>query len=449
MLGQGAANQLIRDIEANVLAPAMLFQGPPASAKGTTALELGRIISCEAEASGTGGRAPWSCRCPACLRHRILIHPDLLCLGPKSFSSEIAASAAAFLRETGTEAARLLFIRSIRKLLARFNPVLWEDEPKGAKVFPLVNSLEEGLDELGSLEPNKIPSLPKLVEGLQKDAYKLESEGMAETIPIGQLRRAASWSHLAPTGRAKLLIIENADHMQDEARNSLLKLLEEPPVRFHCVLTSCRPGSLIPTIVSRLRPYRFSSRDAAVEAEVIRRVFRTEHGSAEHNSPGMIGAYLDSFLPVSGAVLDGLAALFAASVAYKAVLISKKQEQLLPRPLPEAAVLLGKYAAPKAEEAGFGRPLGNAGELAAKILEKAGNFEIRSLFSRFLCCLLEQVSNGFKCGEPSSFLPGPEYNEMWKKCINWAGTAALTYKLRPVVVLEKLFTDLSRGMADL
>ena len=444
MLGQPASLRLIEDVKSAYLAQSMLFQGPVFSGKGTSALELGRVVSCEAES------AAWNCQCPACSRHRLLMHPDLLCLGPKPFSAEITASSKAFLREEDTAdspknkngPARILFVRSVRKLLARFNPVLWEDEPKALKIFPLVNSLEDSLDELGSTET---AGLSKLVEGLLKDAYKLESEGITESIPVGQLRRAAYWSRLTPTGRSRFLIIENAERMQEASRNSLLKILEEPPPSFYCVLTSSRPGSLLPTIVSRLRPYTFYSRDAAVESEVIRRVFRAEIPCDS------ISAYLESFFPVSGAALDGLAAFFAASVAYKAILLAKKQG----RPMPAAAVLLGKYCAPKAEEAGLGRPLAETGELIAKINEKAANFELRSIFSRFLNFVLEQVSQSRKQadpdggGEASSLLPAPVYNELWIKNINWAGSAVLAYELKPAQVLEKLFADLSGGMADL
>jgi len=41
------------------------------------------------------------------------------------------------------------------------------------------------------------------------------------------------------------------------------------------------------------------------------------------------------------------------------------------------------------------------------------------------------------------------YNEVWKKCISWGETAVGSYRLSPALVLEKLFTDLSRGMAEL
>ena len=329
---------------------------------------------------------------------------------------------------------RMLFIRSVRKLLARFNPILWEDDPKAGKISPLVNSLDEDLDEL---EFSEHGSMAEITERILKSVLKLESEGLSETIPIAQLRRAALWGRLAPTGRAKMLIIENADRMQEEARNSLLKLLEEPPGRLYVALTSPRPGNLPQTILSRLRPYRFISRGAALESEVIRRVFRDD--AAASLSCG-IGLYLDSFLPVSTETMDALAAFFAASVAYKAALLIKKQG----RALPEEVVLLGKYSAPRAEAAGLGRPLGDPLAVTALVMEKTANFEMKMLFPRFLSCLLEQVSMSQK---QAPFLPPVSYNDKWKKFSNWAETAVGIYNLRPAQVLEKLFSDISRGIA--
>ncbi|MDR1803341.1 MAG: DNA polymerase III [Treponema sp.] len=462
VLGQSAVGQLIEDIRANTLSRAMLFSGPPVSGKGTAALELGRVISCEA---GDIGR--WNCACPACARHRILIHPDLLCMGRKNFSAEIAASAGAFLREatstllttlpvkTETSPCRILFIRSVRKLLARFSPVLWEDDPKASKISSLVNSLEEDLDEISSFSGGTKESFNKFVDEIKKDAFKLESEGMSETIPIAQLRRAAWWCRLAPSGNGKLLVIENADRMQEEGRNSLLKLLEEPSARLSVLLTSARPGSLLPTILSRLRPYRFNSRDAAVEADVIKRVFRDKAASEEAASTGL-EAYLDSFLPVSAVGLQALASYFAASVAHKAALLAKRGGRALSGEL----VLLGKYSAARAEAAGLGRPKDDSGPVIAVILEKADKFEVRSLFPRFLSYLLQIVSQSQSTPRqteneeavlPDSSLqiPHPSFFEMWMKGCNWAESAVGTYNLRPAPVLEKLFTDLSRGMAEL
>ena len=452
LLGQNSAGRLIDDIVSGIFAPAVLFSGPPASGKGTAVLELGRIISCEespfdilgaAQNAAAGlaadkAGAAWNCACPACARHRLLIHPDLLCLGSRQFSSEIAASARTFLRDTGNTSSRILFIRSVRKLLARFNPVLWEDDPKAGKIAPLVNSLEEDLDEMYLFSSpdtagtgNGSPELEKLCEGILKDAVKLEAEGMGETIPIAHIRRASSWCRLSPAGRGKLLVIENADLMHEEGRNSLLKLLEEPPPRVTLALTTSKPGSLLPTILSRLRPYRFAARSPETEAEVIRRVFKDDSGG---NS---ISAYLELFLPVSNETLETLAAYFASSAAYKAALICKRQS----RRIPDEVTALGKYASSIAEEAGLGRPRGDMTAITGIVLEKADNFTVRSLFSRFLFCLLEQAS---RSGARSI-----AYNEVWRKCVLWAGNAAGLYNIRPAQVLEKLFTDLSRELAGL
>jgi hypothetical protein len=89
----------------------------------------------------------------------------------------------------------------------------------------------------------------------------------------------------------------------------------------------------------------------------------------------------------------------------------------------------------------------DSGAVVALILEKADKFGVRSLFSRFLFCLLKQVSLSVQQASP--FLPGLAYSELWKRCSDWAESAVGVYNLRPAQALEKIFTDLSRGMAEL
>ncbi|MDR1352686.1 MAG: DNA polymerase III, partial [Treponema sp.] len=265
ILHQEITKQLAADIQGGRLAPALLFSGPPASGKGSSALELARILSCESEPRGS-----WNCACPGCRGHRSLVSRDLLLMGQKPFSAEISACAEAFRREPETAGVKHLFIRSLRKLLGRFSPVLWEDDPKLGKIAGLLAGLEEDLETF----ERQAGDAGKILETLVKNSMKLESEGMGEFIPIGQIRRAAYWSRLAPAGKRKCVIIENADRMQEGAKNSLLKILEEPPERVTLILTCSRPGTLLPTIRSRLRSYRFARRSAEEEIDVIRRIFR-------------------------------------------------------------------------------------------------------------------------------------------------------------------------------
>ncbi|MDR0589595.1 MAG: DNA polymerase III [Spirochaetaceae bacterium] len=452
VLGQPGIFQLARDIHAGVLAPSLLFFGPPASGKGTAALELARILSCE------NPGAPWNCSCTACFHHRTLTNPDVLLLGSRLFSAEIGAAAAAFDREPETVSVRLLFVRSVRKLLARFSPVLWEDDPLG-NLKEHILALEENLDELAIAVPPPAAgfegekaqgdAVKKITARILRTALKLEAEGISETVPVSHIRRAAYWSRLAPAGKHKLLIIENADRMQESARNSILKILEEPPGTVTILLTCARPESLIPTIVSRLRPYRFFPRDAAAEGEVIRRVFRETWTGEKNSVPGsggrgLITAYLDSFLPVTMEKLYSLAAFFAASLAASTVVALRKRGI---SPGPRELVALGKFTAPIAEQGNLGRPVTDTKNLIARVLEEAGNFETLELFSRFLGQLLSLLSESFKGETP---LPGEiAYRDIWKSRIRDAGEAVGIFNQKAALALERLFTELKREMTEL
>jgi DNA polymerase-3 subunit gamma/tau len=462
ILGQSAVDRLREDAEAG-LAPSMLFFGPPATGKGTAALELGRVLSCEGKA---GRRAAWNCSCPSCARHRRLLHPDLLLMGPRSFSAEIAASSAVFLRE-GTLQGRILFIRALRKLLCRFSPVLWEEDPKLGRFNPLLQSLEEDMESLETAEGKE---REKLCAALVKNALKLESENVADFIPVAQVRRAAYWGRLAPSGRRKLLVIENADRMKDEARNSLLKILEEPPERLSVVLVTARREAVLPTLLSRLRPYRFVKREPQVEMELIRRVFRetaeggglarplverwterwaecptdsAQAGSVPADKSGafsVLAAYLDSFLPVPPEKLYPLAAFFAASVALGALNISRRKG----KEVPPGIIPLGKFAAPIAREAGLGDPSGDSRDIVKRVMEGAGGFEARSLFSGFLRDLLSVASGAWTERDPRRI----GFNGIWKRHIGEAEAAVGTWNQQPALALERLIAELKGAMTE-
>jgi DNA polymerase-3 subunit gamma/tau len=365
-------------------------------------------------------------------------------LGSRAFSAEIGAAAAAFQKNAGVLPARIFFVRAVRKLLLRFNPLLWEGDSDFSKLRSLVVSLEEDLDDLEALSGGEKPGeVERLCGDILKNSLELEARGIPKYIPISRIRRASYWCRLAPLGRGKLLLIENADRMMEGARNALLKILEEPPRRVTLVLAASRPEALLPTILSRLRPYRFIARDRAVEEEVIRRIFRG--GLPAEVPPGLspINAYLDSFMPVPGDALLGLAAFFIASAAYAAAVKLRGRGS---GTLPEEITLLGKHTVSLAEAAGLGRPLGECSAACAKILEKTGKFAVKSLLSDFLKDLLVLVSGSGIMGRGSA---GIGCGEVWKKYAAEADTAALGLNQSPDLALERLFMETAEGMAAL
>ncbi|MDR0557442.1 MAG: DNA polymerase III [Treponema sp.] len=450
--GQPATAQLAADLERKRLPPSVLLAGPVASGKGTAALELARVFSCAGRMSAGTSAADAECDCPSCARHRLLSHPDTLCLGPRDFSAEIAGAADAFVcaadRGHDMEARERTFVLSIKKLLARFAVVLWEDDPKFGKLTNLILAVEEDVEEISVLKKSGAETARKRRSAILKDAVKLEAEGIADAIPINQVRRAAAWAHLAPVGKRKTLIIENADRMQEGARNSLLKILEEPPPAVSIILTTCHEQALLPTILSRVRPYRFVQRAPEVEAEVMRRVFGVDAQDEKSAAALSIAAYLKTFLPVTDDALRPLAAYLAASVAMTTALCLRRPASDLPWEL----VALGKYAAPIAEAAGLGRPVKNMQALIEKLLASTGNFEMRGLFSRFLQTLLALV--GESLAEPPDAERGgsgglsPAYLDIWRVCAAEAG-ASVYYNQKPAATLNRLAIDARRAMTAL
>ncbi|MGL4941864.1 MAG: ATP-binding protein [Thermoguttaceae bacterium] len=65
-------------------------------------------------------------------------------------------------------------------------------------------------------------------------------------------------SHTSALGGKKVAIIDDADTLQEEAANSLLKTLEEPPDETVLILIGTSPAKQLPTIRSRCRIIRFS-----------------------------------------------------------------------------------------------------------------------------------------------------------------------------------------------
>lgn len=58
--------------------------------------------------------------------------------------------------------------------------------------------------------------------------------------------------------RRRVFVIEQADTLNDQAANRMLKTLEEPPPYAHLILLTARPGKVLPTIASRCQQVRFS-----------------------------------------------------------------------------------------------------------------------------------------------------------------------------------------------
>lgn len=76
---------------------------------------------------------------------------------------------------------------------------------------------------------------------------------------VTQMRQIEREANFRPfEGKARVFLIEDADKLNDNSANALLKVLEEPPSTSHVILITSRPAMLLETIRSRCQMIRFS-----------------------------------------------------------------------------------------------------------------------------------------------------------------------------------------------
>lgn len=272
ILYQPVISQISHDIINNTFPQSVLFSGVENCAKLTVALEIARVLSCKKDSN-------WDCDCPQCQSNRKLTNPNLLLLGNKSLIPEIKATSEAFVNSFNglakqKTATKLLFIRSVRKLTARFNPALYSDSKDLAKISAISADIEEQLrfvELFDGVDTNDADKAATKLPELCSDLIKY----LPYSIPIDHIRGAETFARLK-SDFYKFIIIEACQSMTDGARNALLKILEEPPPRCIFILTTDKKNMLLPTVLSRLRIYNFSQRTIDQDSEICDRVFRRD-----------------------------------------------------------------------------------------------------------------------------------------------------------------------------
>lgn len=78
-------------------------------------------------------------------------------------------------------------------------------------------------------------------------------------IKVEQARQIMDDASLQSTGRARVWILDQADKLNPNAANSLLKTFEEPPPQTYFILLTSSQSRVLPTIRSRSQVVRFSS----------------------------------------------------------------------------------------------------------------------------------------------------------------------------------------------
>ena len=95
--------------------------------------------------------------------------------------------------------------------------------------------------------------IKRLSSHLVPDFFTLGKKTPGATID--EIRAVQSW--LEDGTEEKVVIFENVEDYTEGAKNSMLKMLEEPPSHSHIILISEYPSRLLETILSRVRRFSF------------------------------------------------------------------------------------------------------------------------------------------------------------------------------------------------
>lgn len=119
-------------------------------------------------------------------------------------------------------------------------------------------------------------SCVKLAHGNHPDVQVIVPDGAR--LKLEQVRELRRENARRPyEARHKVFILDQAELMTEEAANSLLKTLEEPPGPTVLLLLTAFPARLLPTIISRCSPVKLAS---LPEATIVRELL-AEGRSAE------------------------------------------------------------------------------------------------------------------------------------------------------------------------
>ena len=124
------------------------------------------------------------------------------------------------------------------------------------------------LNPVGVSACGECPPCQKVISGTHPDMITVKPEGAF--IKIDQVRAVSRQLRFAPLeGNWRVVIINDAQALNLEASNAILKILEEPPKGTVIILTATQTTDLLPTIVSRCQQVAFRPIPYEKVAEVL------------------------------------------------------------------------------------------------------------------------------------------------------------------------------------
>lgn len=116
---------------------------------------------------------------------------------------------------------------------------------------------------------NSCPDCAKAQNGIHPDIIVHDPLSQGEkTFKINLVREIRTDAYILPNeAKHKVYILKNADKMNIQAQNALLKIIEEPPSFARFILICDSRASMLETILSRVTPFNLGADDYSLTAE--------------------------------------------------------------------------------------------------------------------------------------------------------------------------------------
>ena len=187
-------------------------------------------------------------------------------------------------------------------------------------------------------------SCREISAGTSLDVLEIDA---ASNRGIDQIRELREMVRYAPAAsRYKVVILDEAHQLTDEASNALLKTLEEPPERVVFILATTRAEDLVETIKSRAQLFQFRALTFQEISGQIERIVKAEDLQIESGAVAVLARAAE------GSLRDGLS-LLEQAIAYAGDSITDAQVRELLGVVAESVLddLVGAIAAQSSERA--------------------------------------------------------------------------------------------------
>ena len=250
------AQDILNSYSSGLLPQSLLFYGPKNSGRLTGAMDLSFFLTGDED------------------KRDILRSNSIIYLPSREMSGRIRTALELF-KTQRTRSARLFLIESIRLALMQYHPALSASATStSSSYFSLSGEIDEvllNLEDDRDYSDKEINEIVKSLDRCLDPRFLYCGKKSPSTVTIDQIR--AVQEYFSQLGEEKVVVFENVEDATDGAKNSLLKMLEEPEEKSHMILLSSNPQKLLETILSRVRKFQFPPLGEKKTASLIKEKF--------------------------------------------------------------------------------------------------------------------------------------------------------------------------------